>query len=116
MVDYRIEITTDEGAKLLPILFNDAGNLDFEGLRSASEMLGKASNVLHAHLFTGGEPEDTMRVLFCRSDEEPALPDGDNLGSWTDDVPEGEGHAWTTNAPYRGGSRTGDWSPAWRLS
>ena len=116
MVDYRIEITDDEGTKLPPILFNDAGNLDFDALRVTAETLAKASNVLHANLLTGGEPEEWTRVLFCRSIGEPALPDGDNLGVWTDEVPEGEAHAWSTSAPYRGGARLGDWAQATRLT
>lgn len=116
MPDYRIEITSDEGAKLPPILFNDADTLDFEALRQAAELLGRASNVRHAHLMTGGEPADTPRVLFCRSDEEPSLPVGDALGIWTDDVPDGNAPAWTTSALYRGGNRRGDWSPVQRLS
>lgn len=116
MTDYRIEMTSVDGAKLPPILFNDAGNLDFDALRAAAEMLGQASNVRHAHLMMGGNPEDSPRVLFCRSDEEPSLPVGDALGIWTDDVPDGNAPAWTTSALYRGGNRRGDWSPAQRLS
>ncbi|WP_380925453.1 hypothetical protein [Sphingomonas leidyi] len=117
MVDYRIEITDDEGTKLPPILFNDAGNLDFEAVRITAETLGHARNVLHAHLITGGEPEPSVRIIWCRSAEEPEQPSGDSLpAGWGDELHESDAPAWTSSAPYRGGTRTGEWSPKQRVS
>jgi hypothetical protein len=117
MPDYRIEITSDEGAKLPPILFHDAGNLDFEALRVTAETLAKASNVIHANLMLGGEPEQSVRIIWCRSADEPEQPVGDGLpDGWGDDLTESDAPAWTSSAPYRGGTRIGDWSPKQRVS
>lgn len=117
MVDYRIEITDDEGTRLPPILFNDADNLDFEALRVTSEMLGKASNVLRAHLLSGGEPAHSTRVIFWRGEGEPDQPTDDALPEgWGDEPGTGEGHTWTSSADYKGGTRIGAWSVKARIT